>query len=89
MAREEPELGERRLPHFVKAMVLASGDALTAHRVLVVVMELPKLIRINVDKIERMKWKNIRSAKGNQFIDHIRTYLNQDSDDEEKPTHQK
>ncbi|XP_063619684.1 uncharacterized protein LOC134792344 [Cydia splendana] len=66
------------------------GEALTAqHRLLVAVMQLPKPVRTHVDKTERIKWKIIHSAKGNHFIDRIKTYLNQDIDDKEKPAHEK
>ncbi|XP_063382160.1 uncharacterized protein LOC134668649 [Cydia fagiglandana] len=52
------------------------GNALTSqHRLLVGVMTLPKPIKTHIDRTESIKWKELHTAKGSQFLEWVATYV--------------
>ncbi|XP_047995376.1 craniofacial development protein 2-like [Leguminivora glycinivorella] len=64
---------------YYKDCKVIPGEAITSqHRLLVAIVQLPKPITTRRDKSERIKWKELNGAKGNQFISALSLYLEED-----------
>ncbi|XP_047996392.1 craniofacial development protein 2-like [Leguminivora glycinivorella] len=58
------------------------GNALTSqHRLLVAVMTLPKPIKMHIDRSESIKWKELHTPKGSQFLEWAANYVIEDMEE--------